>query len=140
MAVQTVTLSLPENVYEQIRRAAEISRRSVDEVMTEAVAAVAPVTANATQEMRSTLAQMAYMNDAALWRAARATMPTEQRERLAALHDEQQRTPLTPEERSEEQALLRLYRETILVRAQAAVILRQRGYEVSDPEQFAPLQ
>jgi hypothetical protein len=66
-------------------------------------------------------------------------MTGEQRERLAALHDKQQREPLTAEERTEEQALLCLYRETLLVRGQAAVLLRQRGYDISDPEQLTPL-
>lgn len=140
MSVQTVTLSLPEPVYEQIRRAAERIQRPVHEVMVEVVAAVAPVADTATAKMRSVLAQMVYLNDAALWQAARSTMPKEQRERLEALHDKQQRQGLTNEERFEEQALLALYDETILVRAQAAVLLRQRGYDVSDLNQFVPTE
>ena len=76
---------------------------------------------------------MAYLNDAALWQAGRATMTAEQRERLEALHDKQQREGLTPDEQAEERALLALYRETLLVRAQAAVLLKQRGYDVSEP-------
>ena len=47
----------------------------------------------------------------------------------------QQRRPLTAEKQAEERALLQLYRETILVRAQAAVLLKQRGYDVSDLDQ-----
>jgi len=59
--------------------------------------------------------------------AARAGLSAKQRSRLALLHTEQQRRSLTPEERSEEEALMTLYRETILVRAQAAVLLKQRA-------------
>ena len=70
---------------------------------------------------------MAYLNDATLWQAGRATMTAEQQERLEALHDKQQREGLTTEEQAEEQALLSLYRETLLVRAQAAVLLKQHG-------------
>jgi hypothetical protein len=70
---------------------------------------------------------MAYLNDAALWQAARTMTTAEQRERLETLHDKQQRERLTVEEQAEEQALLSLYRETLLVRAQAAVLLKQRG-------------
>jgi len=40
------------------------------------------------------LAQMAYLNDAALWQAARSSMTVEQRERLQFLHDKQQREAL----------------------------------------------
>jgi uncharacterized protein YnzC (UPF0291/DUF896 family) len=140
MTVQAITLNLPETVYEQIRQAAEKAQRPVNEVLVEAVTAVAPVIGTVSGEMHTALAQMAYLNDAALWQAARATMATEQRERLEALHDKQQREGLTAEEQAEEQALLALYRETLLVRAQAAVLLKQRGYDVSDPQQFAPLE
>jgi uncharacterized protein YnzC (UPF0291/DUF896 family) len=140
MTVQAITLNLPETVYEQIRRAAEKAQRPLNEVLVEAVTAVAPVIGITPENLRTALAQMAYLNDAALWQAARAIMTAEQRERLQALHDKQQREGLTAEEQAEEQALLALYRETLLVRAQAAVLLKQRGYEVSDPQQFTPLE
>jgi len=140
MTVQAITLNLPKIVYEQIRRAAEKAQRPVDEVLIEAVVAVAPVLDTASEKLRTALAQMAYLNDAALWQAARATMPAEQRDRLEALHHQQQRQGLTAEEQAEEQALLALYRETLLVRAQAAVLLKQRGYDVSDTRQFTPLK
>ena len=47
---------------------------------------------------------------------------------------------ITAEEQAEERALLALYCETLLLRAQAAVLLKHRGYDVSDPQQFRPLQ
>jgi len=138
MSGHVVTITLPETVYEQIRQAAERSHRLVDDVLAEAVAAVAPVMDAPSRTLRSALAHLAYLNDAALWQAARTTMPAEQRERLATLHDKQQREPLTAAERTEEQALLALYRETLLVRGQAAILLRQRGYDIADPQQFTP--
>lgn len=140
MTVQAITLNLPKTVYKQVQRAAEKAQRPVDEVLIEAVTAVAPVMDTASEKLRAALAQMAYLNDAALWQAARATMSPDQRERLEALHHQQQRQGLTVEERTEEQALLALYRETLLIRAQAAVLLKQRGYDVSDPQQFTPLE
>jgi hypothetical protein len=130
----------PESIYEQIRRAAEKTKRPIMDVLKEAVAAAAPVMDGAQSEMRSALAHLAYLNDAALWQAARATMTAEQRERLQHLHDKQHREKVAGEERTEEQALLELYRDTLLIRAQATVLLKMRGYDVSDPSQFAPLQ
>lgn len=139
MSVQQITLSLPDALYEQLKTVAERSRRSLDEVLVEVVTALAPVLGTASKGVRASLAQMAYLNDAALWQAARATMAPEQRARLEELHDKQQRSGLDTAEHAEEQALLDLYHETLLVRAQAAVLLKQRGYDVADPEQFAPL-
>ena len=140
MTVQSITLDLPETVFQQIRRAAEKARRPFNDVLIEAVIAAAPSMDTELNNMRNALAHMAYLNDAVLWQAARATMSAEQRERLETLHIQQQRGPLSAEERAEEQALLALYRETLLVRAQAAVLLKQRGYDVSDLQQFTPLE
>ena len=139
MAVHPVTINLSEHVYRQFKRAADSARRPVDEVVAEAVAAAAPVMDTAPGTLRVELAQMAYLNDAALWKAARTTLSREQRERLQSLHDKQQSTGLTPGELTEEQALVKLYRETMLVRAQAVALLQHRGYDVSDPIQFHPL-
>ena len=140
MAMHAVTINLPDTVYEQIRQAAEKAQRPIDDVLEEALAAVAPVSDIAPGPLRTALAQLAYCNDAALWQAARTTMPAVQRERLAALHDKHQcGESLTNEERTEEETLLTLYRETLLVRAQATVLLKQRGCDVSDPTQFTPL-
>ena len=140
MTIQEVTLRLPLEVYEQIERAAATAHRPVDDVLVEAVIAAAPASGTVALDMRRALAQLAYLNDAALWQAARATMSVEQRERLEALHDQQQRRPLTDEERAEEQALMELYRGTVLLRARAALLLKQRGYDISDASQFAPLE
>jgi hypothetical protein len=59
-------------------------------------------------------------------------MPSAQRARLETLHELKQQRALDEQERAEEAALLRLYRETVLVRARAAVLLKQRGYDVTD--------
>jgi hypothetical protein len=140
MSVQTVTLNVPDMVYQQIRRAAEKMHRPVNDLLVEAVIAAAPVANDAPLDLRSALAQMAFLNDAALWQAARATMTPTQRTRLEALHEKQQREGLSAAERSEDQALLSLYRETILLRAQAAMLLKQRGYDISDATQFFPIE
>ncbi len=139
MTVQSITLNLPETVYKQIERAAEKAQRPFNEVLIEAIVAVAPIIDTAPEKIQSALAQMAYLNDAALWQVARTTMPPEQSERLETLHVKQQQNTLTDEEQAEEQSLLALYRETILIRAQAAVLLKQRGYNISNPQQVAPL-
>jgi hypothetical protein len=140
MSQQVVTLSIPRPVYEQIRQAAKKKHRSVDELMVEAIAAaISPASLSASQ-LRSDLAQMAYLNDAALWQAARATLSPSQRERMEILHHKKQREELNVEEQAESDSLEALYLDTLLVRAQAAVLLKQRNYDISDPTQFAPLE
>lgn len=139
MTTQEVTLKLPEAVYDQIRRAAEQAQRPVADLLMEAVIAAAPALDPTALPLRTALAQLTYLNDAALWQVARATVAEAQRERMAELHAKQQREGLTDPEQTEEQAILALYRETVLVRAQAALLLKQRGYDVSNPQDVAPL-
>lgn len=112
----------------------------MDELFVEAIVAAAPTLADASTNLNVPLAQMTYLNDAALWQAARSTLMPEQRERLAVLHEAQQQRSLSGEEQAEEQALLKLYREVVLVRAQAAVLLKQCGYDVSDTNQVESLE
>lgn len=140
MTVYPITLNVPRAAYEQIQRAAQKVKRPIDELFVEAIVAAVPTLTSTSTNLKASLAQMAYLNDAALWQASRSTLATEQRERLAALHEAQQRRTLSTEEQIEEQALLKLYREVVLVRAQAAVLLKQRGYDVSDLTQFEPLE
>jgi hypothetical protein len=79
MVMHAVTINLPDTVYEQIRQAAEKAQRPIDDVLEEAIAAVAPVLDTAPGPLRTALAQLAYCNDAALWQAARTTVPAAQR-------------------------------------------------------------
>ncbi len=139
MTAETVTFDIPRRTYERIKRAAEKKHRAVNDVLAEAVTAVAPVIDTDAIDLQTALAQLTYLNDAALWQAARTAMNVEQRDRLAWLQDKRQRDGLTQEEQSEENTLLKLYRETMLIRAQAAVLLKERNYDVSDPSQFHPL-
>ena len=106
MTTQDVTLTLPELIYDQIRLAAEKTHRPIDDVLLEAVLAAAPTLDTPVGPLRSALAHLAYLNDAALWQVSRSTMSPEHRERLAELHDKQQREGLSAEEHEEEQVLL----------------------------------
>ena len=137
--IHQVTVSLPEPVYRRIQRAAKQSQRSIAQLLGDAAAALAPEITDFPGDLQTALAQMALLNDATLWKAARTTLQKEQQQRLETLHDKQQRTGLTAEEQVEEQALVKLYRETQLVRAHAAMLLMQRGYDVSDPHFFSPV-
>lgn len=139
MSAQSITLDIPQRVFDQIQKAAEKAHRPIQEVLIEAVTAVAPVINNTSPDLRIALAQMAYLNDAALWSAARSSLSSEQRTRLEVLHQKQQGEGLSLQEQQEEQALVKLYQETLLVRAQAAVLLKLRNYDISDPTLFHPL-
>lgn len=133
MTVQSIAVNIPSTLYNQVQRIAQKLHRSVDDLLTEAATAIVPIIDSNDLELKRTLAQLAYLNDTALWQAARRTMSKEQRERTEMLNWQQQRSGLNVEEKAEQEALLKLYRETLLVRAQALALLKQRNYDVSDP-------
>ena len=137
MAVQPVTLNLPSTLYHQVQRRAEKSHRSVEDELLEVVA-TAISALELPQEITEAMAQLVFLDDAALRQAARSTMASEQVEQMEALNLKQQREGLTPEECQALAQLLRRYEHVMLVRAKAAALLKERGYDVSNPDLFTP--
>jgi len=89
------------------------------------------------REITEVLSQLRFLDEAGLWRVARTRMLPERAERLEQLNLKQQREGLASDELQEREQLLGYYEQTMLVRAQAAVLLQERGHDVSDPTLFA---
>ena len=140
MGVHSLTVDLSDDAFRSVSSAERKRKLSPETIVAEALSAASPIlndsSNSANASFRAALTQMAYLSDAHLFQAARASMPGNLRERLAFLNDQAQREGLKKTEEVEREKLLTLYRETILVRAQAAVLLKQRNYTVSDPSQF----
>ena len=88
-------------------------------------------------ELVDEMAALALLNDTALWRMARRTLSSGQQKRMDTLLQEKGRGKLLPEEQRILDQLLTEYEGTVLTRAHAAVLLEQRGYDVSDPSVFS---
>lgn len=139
MSVQTITLDLPETVYQSAKRAADALNRPVEEVLAATLVAVWPPLIDVPPDMVGRLSQLNILPNSELWQAARTTLTPEQQQHLEVLNDKQQREgELTSEERAEQESLLKAYGETILLRAQALLLLKQRGYDVSDLKMLLP--
>ena len=136
MAVQPVTLNIPRVLYRQIERRAERARHSVEDELVEVVAMAVPTLEELPLDIAEDIAQLAYLDDAALQRAAGTTMRPEEVRLMEKLTLKQQREGLTAEERQQSDRLLHRYEHTMLLRAQAAVLLKRRGHDVSDPGAF----
>lgn len=131
MATQSVTLRLPEPLYQQLKRRAEQTRRTVEDEVLEVVAGAVQVAAELPQDLADAISPLAALDDDALWRAARARLPVDAAERLEELNLKRQREGLTQIESDEASTLLRGYERAMLVRAQAAVLLKERGHDIS---------
>jgi plasmid stability protein len=131
MSSQTLTLSVPDPLYQRLKRRAAQTQRSVEEEMLDALVSAVPEANGLSDDLESALSSLALLDDTALWRAARSHLASEAAEEIEGLHLKRQREGLTDAETQSLTTLMAQYERAMLVRAQAAAILRQRGHSVS---------
>jgi hypothetical protein len=131
MAGRTVTIEVPDELYDRLSRRAAAAQRSVAAEVVELVAAAMSDDDDLPPELKSELARMETLDDEALWRAAQPSFTVRQSRRLESLHFKLQDEGLTEAERAEEQALLRAADRSMLIRAQALALLKQRGRDIA---------
>jgi hypothetical protein len=131
MTTQTVTLNLPGAVYDRIKRRAEQAHRSIEIELLEAVAMAVPAADELPPELSETISSLAHVDDETLQRAARSHFSAEKAAELEALHLKRQDQGLTEDEAQMAAELTRQYERAMLIRAQAAGLLMQRGYDIS---------
>ena len=130
MALQTVTVHLPEMLYRQVARRAQRMRRSVEDELVEVVSTAMPTMEALPSDIVDDLEQLTYLTDAEMWEAARTTLPRQNSERMQALVLKRQGASLTAVEERELKRLTHLADRAMLVRAQAAVLLKERGHNI----------
>jgi len=138
MALETVTVRLPDVLYRQIEQRARRMHRSVEDELVAVVAEALPALEDLPADIADELAQLAFLSDEELWQAARTTLPPEESERMQTLLLKRQREGLSPEEQQEAERLLHRYDRTMLVRARAAVLLKERGHNISTLHPMTP--
>ena len=80
------------------------------------------------------MAALALLNDRALWRVARQTMAEVDYQRMDQLLAEKNQGKLKDFRQLELDRYLAEYQRIVLRRAHAAVLLQQRGYDLSNPQ------
>jgi len=83
-------------------------------------------------DLNEAISPLTLLDDQALWRAARSHLPAEAAAQMENLHLKRQREGLTEAEVQMLAGLVRQYERMMLVRAQAAALLKQRGHDVSE--------
>lgn len=131
MSLETVTIQLPKRLYRDVAKRAQHMRRSVEEELVAVVAEALPTISDLPEELADELEQLTLLNDAELWQAARSQLSEEDAAQMQTLVWKQQRDGLTKREQHKAETLLQRYNRTMLVRAQAAVHLKARGFDIS---------
>jgi len=126
MANQTMTLDIPSAVFTRLQKRAEQAKRSVEDETLDLLAATV-----STDDLQQTLASLPLLDDTSIERAARSGLAAEISSELESLHLKQQREGLTDAESRRSAELVRAYERAMLLRATAAVVMKQRGLDVS---------
>lgn len=131
MAAHAITLRLPAPLYDHFQSRAERAHRSLEAELLDAVATVAADEEELSHDMAKAIGDLELLADEELWRAARNRLSDDVKAQLEALNFKQQRETLTPDEKNALEQLVHQYDQAVLLRAEAARLLKERGYEVS---------
>lgn len=132
-AARTITLDIPEALFERVQHTAVARARRIEEVVLEAVATALPPLADLPRDLADDIAKLAFLNDAALFRAARSVAPANLHAEMTELLSRKGSGELPEREQARLDELVQMHEAVALRRAQAAVLLQRRGYDMSDP-------
>ncbi len=131
MTTQTITVNLPEPLFELLKERAAQSHRSIENELVEVVATIMPVAGELTADLKNRLAQMKLLDDRVLEQLAQTRLSKRSLAQLQSLNNKRQRAGLTEVEAKKANTLIGQYERTILVRAQALGLLKERGYDLA---------
>jgi hypothetical protein len=130
MTTQTITLKLPEPLYRSARQVAKATKQPLEVLLTDSIARTLPPLDDVSPEEAAELAKLASLDDAPLWREARATMKLAEQAAMHELLDRQGDSELMPTDRARLQDLLDVYGRLMVRKAHAYLLLARRGYRV----------
>ncbi len=130
-AMPMVSIEVPEPVYRRLQHIAEMTHRSVEEVLVSTVNVALPAVPDLPDEVSDELAAMSMFSDDALWAAVESALSATEQTRLGQLNDMADDRSLTLAERQELNGLLGRYDYAVLRRARAMALLTRRGYDVA---------
>jgi hypothetical protein len=134
MSTATVTLALPDALYQRLKGAALATKQPLEQVLLRALSLGSPPSwDDVPAEFQLDLAGLEKMDDDALWAIARARREPAEFARYDALLEENAAGRLTPAERDELEDLREDADRFMLRKAHAAALLRWRGHRAVSP-------
>jgi len=131
-AMATVTIDLPISVYERLQQATRQESRSVPEIVRDMVLRDIPPLPSLPHDFEAELEAFERLSDDVLWLIARSTLSKADQRAFARLNRLAQQRPLNVSEQARQQTLTEIYDRTLVRRAHASVILKRRGYDLTD--------
>jgi predicted transcriptional regulator len=130
MGQKSVTLQLPDELYERVQEAAEASDRPVEKVLVESLDILFRQPVNFAP-IDNLLAEMTDYTDAQLWGVVYRQLPWSQSLRWRELNAKGKQSSLTDAENTELEYLIDLVDRSTLLRSEALLLLKQRRQDVA---------
>ncbi len=131
MSTATLTLEIPQLLYQRLVNTAQATQRPLEEIVLRALKVGSPPAwDNVPDEFQTALAALDKLDDDSLWEIARSQKTNAEMGRYNLLLEKNQSETLTPAEKLELQKLRQEADLFMLLKAQAAVLLRWRGYKL----------
>lgn len=130
MATHSLNLNIPDTLYSRLKIRAEQAHRTMEAELLEAAAKLV-ADEDLPVEVAEAIAALAVADDAALWQAARRTLPGPVSDEIEELHLKRQREGLTESEKHQLASPMRQYEVVLSVRAEAVGLLKERDHDVS---------
>jgi len=128
MSVFELALSLPENLYRRVERAARLTHREVEEILTSTLEATLPfLPEDLPPDLAVVLAEWAMLDDEALRAIASAVLSPQQQRRFSVLLRKESEGRLSKEEAQEWEGLQQEYLRVSMNKAKAHFLLDQRA-------------
>jgi len=134
MSRPVLTLELPDDIYERVRRAAKGMNQPVEEALVNIVRAATPSLERVPAEYRAELEGLEDLGDEELWKIVRSRPAPARQRRLERLLVKNERGELTDPERRALDELRSDGDRRMLRRSYAALLLKYRGHRVPNPE------
>ena len=129
MPGKSITLALPDDLYERVHQVAAQTQRPVERVVLESLRLlfVPPPSA---ADLAASLAALSGYADAQLWAVVYQRLAWPQSQRLHELSAKQKFERLTEDEQHELADLLGANDRAMLLRSEALGLLKNRGYDI----------
>ena len=134
---QIITISLPDTLYQQLQRTAELSRQSLEEIVKQSLAhSLPPLLEDIPPEYQADVYPLLQMSKNELQKEVTQLFPEEQWAKYEALLNKKKLTQLTPEEQTQLDALRREADILTFRKGYAAVLLKRQGYHLPVPSEL----
>jgi len=128
---QTITITLSDTLYKQLKQVAALSRQPAEAIVAQSLThSLPPLLEEIPSQYQSDVYPLLQMSDAELQKEAKRAFSAERWAEYEALLDKKKMTPLTDQEQSRLDALGHKADVLMLRRGYAAVLLKRRGYRL----------